>query len=483
MPQLGARPRRTLQAGNVPAERDRRSNKRHMNMTSDTLTREDIGTFADRGIVLGDAYKPTPGKGVMRQASGHVWADPQDSLPAFLFNFDGQGQGLPVWTGEHPYSRIDGRLAMQGWLPYTAIDGVSIGQALQSAYTPAGPLLQAAQGQLLLAMATRQAGKLVAKMDSVKGAHKTSDATRQDSIGAGVLAVCQSRAMVGPRLPESMASVCWRAIVREVSTIDLYADTMEQLPFDPQGRVDYDSLTATALPLPQLTGDATRQDKAARLLFERARAKRPAKLARRIETLKAGANAKRQAALDKVHNAALYLLAGDSLEVAAVKAGYKASGQGRQTVRACDRLVEQARRMGWQFLFNLRQVDKGQGQADRRGAFEPLAQSTIDAMTFNPSASLRDACNGRGSKQRIPLITRLRRQAKRQAALQAKRASWQAKLAKLQAKRQAMARAGARVAKLTGRQGSIADNARQAGKLTSGQMATWLKFQVGPEAV
>jgi hypothetical protein len=107
-------------------------------------------------------------------------------------------------------------------------------------------------------------------------------------------------------------------------------------------------------------------------------------------------------------------------------------------------------------------------------------------MEFKPSATLRDRCNGRGGKQRVPLLRRLQRQADRAARQQAKRQAWAVKLAKRQAKRQAVTRAQARnVAKLGLWAGALPvpplPRRYGLGKLSESRNRTWLKYGQGPK--
>jgi hypothetical protein len=316
-----------------------------------------------------------------------------------------------------------------------------------------------------------------------------SNATEHDAIGDGLLALVQWRNTYGPRvLGENAALVSWRAVVRSVSVRDLLGESISlwQAP-DSEDSGAWDSLTGSALPLPQLCGDATRADKAVRLLFERARAKRFGLLERRMASLKLRATGRRVGVVDKLHRAAVELLHGASLDAAATAAGFKAA-DGQFRTKAGDRLGQAARRVGLKFQATARdrEAKQGQGQGQGQGPFVPLSAVTIAAMEFKPSATLRDRCNGRGSKQRVPLLRRLQRQADRAARQQAKRQAWAVKLAKRQAKRQAVTRAQARsVAKLGLWAGAlpVAPLPRRygLGKLSESRNRTWLKYGQGPK--
>jgi len=103
--------------------------------------------------------------------------------------------------------------------------------------------------------------------------------------------------------------------VRSVSTVDTLGESVEDWRRE-DGSIDWESLTGSALPLPQLCGDASREDKAPRLLFERARGKRAGLLARRVASLKLQATGRRVEVVDKIHRAAVQLLHGASLDAA-----------------------------------------------------------------------------------------------------------------------------------------------------------------------
>ena len=106
-------------------------------------------------------------------------------------------------------------------------------------------------------------------------------------------------------------------------------------------------------------GDDNRSDKAARLLFERATAKRPALLARRIAAIRAqGGRGKRGELVERVGRACLLMLQGECLEEAATLAGFKPATGHHGAVRAGDRLAQAVRRLGFRFQLSLRQSGK-----------------------------------------------------------------------------------------------------------------------------
>jgi len=278
-------------------------------------------------------------KGQLQSPSVHVWAD-VSPLPAFK-----------IETGAEARARVGAVHVSDEWL-----DCVRVSVALASRAMPAGPLLLECQGQQVLAMAQRQAGKLQAS--TAKDGRAMSDTSVSEAVGAGAAAVVAWRN--GQELDGGQygaAGVCWRAVVASVSR-DMLGESIEEWRGEEGGAECWDSLTGSMLPLPQLVGDGSRQDRASRLLFERARAKRGDLLARRVETLKLrGGRGKRGELIDKLHRAAVQLLHGVSVDKAAQAAGFKssrASGAGG-VVRAGDRLMEGARRLGLRVQFNLRQ--------------------------------------------------------------------------------------------------------------------------------
>ncbi|HVM51261.1 MAG TPA: hypothetical protein VMU04_24740 [Candidatus Acidoferrum sp.] len=278
----------------------------------------------------------------------HVLVALDDTLPAFQVEHDsspGQGAG-------------------QVNVSIDALDNVPLRDALVTGYIPAGPLLQAAQAQLDLARAKRQAKRLVASM--TRNGAQVGNAVEPDAIGDACNALQTWRNLIGPKQLESPGLISWRACVESVAKRDLYGESISlwEAPWshlDAQGYCDsgaWDSLTGSALPLPQLTGDASRADRASRLLYERARAKRPALLARRIDALKQGQNGRRLEAIDRLHRACILMLHGQSLDGAAQAVGYHASGQGRHAVKAGDVLLKAARRIGLRVAFTQRDIDR-----------------------------------------------------------------------------------------------------------------------------
>jgi len=103
-------------------------------------------------------------------------------------------------------------------------------------------------------------------------------------------------------------------------------------------------LRGQSLPLPALVGDDSRGDKASRLLFERARAKRPALLLRRVASLEAATkHHARKASILRVGLVASAILNdGLPLEQAASASGFKSSGKflaGHNALRAALNIV------------------------------------------------------------------------------------------------------------------------------------------------
>ncbi len=280
-------------------------------------------------------------------APNHVWAIVPQYM-AIPFNQDSGGWGYGAGALILPMG------------PFTP-DNEPLAYSLASNQTPVGALLSEIQGQLTLSMAQGMARKLKRSM-AVKG-KPMSDATVNDAIGAGVLAVMQWRngqtAIDGAE--SGQAGVCWRAILASVAD-DSLGDSVEQWR-QPDATDDldlWDSLTGSALPLPQLTGDNDRTDKATRLLFERTRATRLPRLAKRIDAIKAkGGRGKRAEMIDRVHRAMVLMLNGVSLDDSATQAGFKAGKGAKGIVRAGDRLTQAIKRLGCFGQLNAR-LDGGQ---------------------------------------------------------------------------------------------------------------------------
>jgi hypothetical protein len=233
-----------------------------------------------------------------------------------------------------------------------AIDCIPVDVAVRGQSQPGGPLLLEVQGQSDMSIAERQAGSLGQQM-KLKGL--CSDTTIADGVSAGLVALTQwhnGQDVDGGT--GSAESVSWRAVQTSMGA-DTFGDTVTLSEFTP------DSLASSMLPLPQLIGDDSREDRAARLLFERARVKRPALLHRRLAAIKAqGGRGKRGELVERVGRACLLMLQGESFERAAELAGFKGAkgGAGRGNIRAGDRLARAVRRLGIRFQLSLRQTGK-----------------------------------------------------------------------------------------------------------------------------
>jgi hypothetical protein len=211
---------------------------------------------------------------------------------------------------------------------------------------PSGELLAEWQGQLTLAMARAMARKQ--RYAKERDGRTVSEATESDGAGAGVLAVARWRAGEDMDGAERGGSgVCWRAVVGEMSK-DTFGETVSLSDMSPEG------LAGSALPLPGCYEE--RSDRASRLAFERARAKRPAQLAKRIEAIIGrGGRGRRTESVERIQRAMILLLHGHPLDNAATAAGYHASGTGRHAVKAGDRLAQAVRRLGCHYVFHARQ--------------------------------------------------------------------------------------------------------------------------------
>jgi hypothetical protein len=222
---------------------------------------------------------------------------------------------------------------------------------------PSGGFMGELQGQLDLALVARLASRLAVSMR--RDGRDMSTTTEHDARSAGLVALARWRSINAKfsarRIRGTSAAVAWRAIVRAVADDGLGAGV---------SLVEPDllcHLSTSALPLPQFSGDDSRLDHASRLLFERARERRPALLARRFEVLTAAAagkgSGKRKASLEKLRTAAVAVLRGESLDHAAAEAGFVATvstTRGGGTMRAGDKLLRAARRVGFNVQFDAR---------------------------------------------------------------------------------------------------------------------------------
>jgi hypothetical protein len=365
----------------------------------------------------------------------HVWAEVSPAL-AEPFKLDNGGGGAVQWGAVHVSAEY--------------LDRLPLGAALGARAIPAGPLLAEVQGQQVLALARRQAARLQRSM--LWQGRGMSEATAADAAADGAAAVVAWRNgqdMDGAE--RGAAGVCWRAVVRSVGQ-DTLGESIEGWRGQDGGADCWDNLTGSALPLPALLGDGSRAERAARLLFERARAKRPALLARRVEEIKAarGGRGKRAEVIDKLHRAAVLLLHGEPLDAAASAAGFKASGSGSHAARAGDRLMQAARRLGFRVRFSARDRDKAEASG-AGGARVPMSAATAAALAFGfaPSATL-PLQDGRGGKRRVAKLRRMARARARKARQAARRAGWAARVGKLADKRRDLARAARRADKAAG---------------------------------
>jgi len=323
-----------------------------------------------------------------------------------------------------------------------AADRVSISAAVTGGVAAAGPLLAEVQGQSDLTLAEDFAARLAAAA-SKQGRERPSHTTLEDAAAACVLAITFWRSRLGPFGGDDRDRrlVCWRAVVAEVSR-DTLGDSVELSSLSPE------LLAGSALPLPPLLGDESRTDRAARLLFERARAKRPALLDRRLESLKAaGGRGRRAESIDRVGRAARLLLQGESLGAAATLAGFKSAGVAGHVVRAEDYLVRAARRLGFRFLFTLREREQRKASG-HHGAFNPMTAATAARLAAVPSATLPLHPGGNRRHGRLALLARHYRKQQAARARAARRAARLARQGKAAARAAAIARrAAARLAK------------------------------------
>ena len=178
------------------------------------------------------------------------------------------------------------------WVEGAAVDRLSIRAAMGGRAYPVGPLLMAAMGHCDLCMVRRLVGRLARKM--ARDGKLLSDTMASEGEGAGLVAVVAWRNGQDQDGSERGAGgVAWRAMVRAVAS-DAMGESIESWR-RADGVDAWDCLVGSALPLPPLVGDGSREERASRLLFERARAKRAGLLSRRVDSLKASLGGRGQA--------------------------------------------------------------------------------------------------------------------------------------------------------------------------------------------
>ena len=267
-----------------------------------------------------------------------------------------------------------------------AIESVPITEAVTGRLQPGGSLLLEIQGLGDLAMAERQAAKLALAMNRAKGdSQRTSYATTCEGVSSGIAALTAWHNGQAVEGGEGQARlVCWRAVESSMSA-DTLGDTIV-----PLSEFTCEGLASSMLPMPQLLGDDSRTDKAARLLYERTRATRcPDRLAQRVTTIKArGGRGKRADVIDRVGRACFLMLQGEPIDKATELAGFRAAGEGRRgnggKNRAGDQLARAVRRLGFKFLFTLREHELR--EAVRRQSFAPMSERTAAKLREHPSA-------------------------------------------------------------------------------------------------
>jgi len=141
------------------------------------------------------------------------------------------------------------------------------------------------------------------------------------------------------------------------------------------------------------------------------------------------------------------LLQGESLGAAATLAGFKSAGVVGHVVRAEDYLVRAARRLGFRFLFTLREREQRKASG-HHGAFNPMTAATAARLAAVPSATLPLHPGGNRRHGRLALLARHYRKQQAARARAARRAARLARQGKAAARAAAIARrAAARLAK------------------------------------
>ena len=284
--------------------------------------RGDIGAGGGRGSI---------GRKGKRQSSKGGASVVGDERARLSFAWSGADGWQARWragdSGAQGDSLLLSRYAGKGSIASLLAAGVSVGAG-------AGSLLGELQAQLDLKICGDTAHKLAARMlrDGKQASAATIAAAAADA--AARLAIIRAR---HPAWIFGVRLAAWKLVSRSVADDGLGKGIQY---FSPDVLGD---LRAQALPLPALLGDDSRGDMASRLLFERARAKRPALLARRIASLDgATSHAKRKLAIQKVAQVARLVMSGASLTDAAQASGFSAGGKmsaGDMASRAALRIV------------------------------------------------------------------------------------------------------------------------------------------------
>lgn len=227
------------------------------------------------------------------------------------------------------------------------------GAALASCERPAGPLLLEAQGQFDLALADRCARKLAGRM--VADGREVNEASIADAIGAGACALTVWRATgrgADGQVESLAARVAWRAVVLAISANTL-GDSVAL------HSVSDDWLFAQALPR------ESRIERLIRWQVERRALGRSALLVRRVEALKArGGRGRRVQAVERVGHAARLMLAGDDVDTAAARAGFRSSGH----ATAANQFGRALRRLGLGIVSDARIRGRGVAKPEQVAA-------------------------------------------------------------------------------------------------------------------
>jgi len=246
------------------------------------------------------------------------------------------GRAVAFWHGWVSAWRAGdaGCLTDSLWLAESG--AASIAACLVSGATIGAPggLLADIQGQHDLHVCRQSARVLLQRMrrDKPDTSAATADAGAADAVA--FLAMLRAGGWCF-----NVRLAAWQAVSASMSS-DTSAATVE-LSTVPDILTE---LRGQSLPLPALVGDDSRGDKASRLLFERARAKRPALLLRRVASLEAATkHHARKASILRVGLVASGILNdGLPLEQAASASGFKSSGKflaGHNALRAALNIV------------------------------------------------------------------------------------------------------------------------------------------------
>jgi hypothetical protein len=237
----------------------------------------------------------------------------------------------------------------------------------------------AAQGESDLRLARAMAAKLAGKQ---KNDRRVVTLTMQkEAAAAAALAITQwrngvlkSQAVAGDKTYNPASIVAWRACAAAMADTGM-ADTLElsavsdaflfERPKDMEGYALAAAWAVEPLAVACLGGFETRNDKASRLLLERAKARRKAALPARMEGYK-GASRCKAATVERVEGVARLLIEGSDIESASLAVGFNVQ-KGRMS--AASQLAKSVRRLRLPFSLHPAKASKDEAAPRYRQTF------------------------------------------------------------------------------------------------------------------